>query len=367
MNIKRITQFVAVPFVLASMSQATLSQVTHSDVFFRYVDSKIEIEPQGGRLVIPAAFPDSGFFAQASSNPGFFSETDIGGGTGPSDIITYNVLDDLLFWTDGEFQEPNVATEVRIINNPSFVGETVIGANTGQQLGTFAPLTNSIGQSSGGEFHSHIDFRLEPNPADGDSDDPPPAGAYGLKLSLRSDNSDIADSDPFLIVYQFGIEDETFEASLDSFADLLSTGTAILGDFDADGELTANDIDLLSIEVFKATPRATFDVNSDGVVSEADRSFWIDELASSLSGDADLNGVVEFADFLALSTAFGQTAGWAAGDFDGNGQIQFADFLTLSANFGCSSIVTTQAVPEPNSHFSLVLTMLFGLAIRRRP
>ena len=55
----------------------------------------------------------------------------------------------------------------------------------------------------------------------------------------------------------------------------------------------------------------------------------------TLIGDADCNGVVEFADFLALSTNFGlEGAGWSQGDFDGDGTVAFSDFLGLSGNFG---------------------------------
>ena len=57
--------------------------------------------------------------------------------------------------------------------------------------------------------------------------------------------------------------------------------------------------------------------------------------ASTIPGDADGNGLVEFADFLILSSNFGRTnATNADGDFDGSGTVDFADFLLLSANFG---------------------------------
>ena len=52
-------------------------------------------------------------------------------------------------------------------------------------------------------------------------------------------------------------------------------------------------------------------------------------------GDADGNGVVDFADFLILSANFGRTDGsYADGDFDEDGSVGFSDFLILSGNFG---------------------------------
>lgn len=52
-----------------------------------------------------------------------------------------------------------------------------------------------------------------------------------------------------------------------------------------------------------------------------------------LPGDADLNGSVEFTDFLLLAKNFGQHGVWGDGDFDGNGVVGFSDFLILSQNF----------------------------------
>lgn len=77
------------------MRAAHAQEISHSDVFFTFSESQILITPQSDRLAIPQVMPVGGFFAQANVNPGFFSERDIGGGTAPNDIVSYNVLDDL--------------------------------------------------------------------------------------------------------------------------------------------------------------------------------------------------------------------------------------------------------------------------------
>jgi len=53
-------------------------------------------------------------------------------------------------------------------------------------------------------------------------------------------------------------------------------------------------------------------------------------------GDANLDGFVNFADFLMLSTNFGKEvdAVWADGDFNGDERVDFADFLLLAEEFG---------------------------------
>ncbi len=79
-------------------------------------------------------------------------------------------------------------------------------------------------------------------------------------------------------------------------------------------------------------------------------------------GDVDLNGDVDFVDFLVLSENFGQVGTWWQGDFDGNGTVQFPDFLALSSNFGrdidrvslAQEGLAVSSVPEPTSGVLLI-------------
>ena len=84
-------------------------------------------------------------------------------------------------------------------------------------------------------------------------------------------------------------------------------------------------------------------------------------------GDANLDGEVNFADFLTLSEHFGEGSshdrrGWDEGDFDGNGEVDFPDFLILSENFGAVAAAnpSAAAVPEPTA-VSLAFFGLLGL------
>jgi fibronectin-binding autotransporter adhesin len=82
----------------------------------------------------------------------------------------------------------------------------------------------------------------------------------------------------------------------------------------------------------------------------------------TLLGDANLDGTVNLADFLALRRSFGTTssANWDQGDFDYDGKVDLNDFLILRAHFGQSlpgSIMPlasqvsslTSSVPPPAS------------------
>jgi hypothetical protein len=338
--------------------------IAHSDVSFRYADGRIKIEPQQDRLVIPQVFPTEGFFRQSSSNPGFYSETDVGGGIGPGDAVVYSVLDRLYFW-NGSFQEPAAETTIRIVNNPRSTPDTVISGSTGEQLGGFDPLTNPIGQANAlGDFHAHVDYQLEP--VDSDPDLTPELGAYGVQLTLATDATGVEDSDPFFVVFQFGLENDLFQQALDEFQALLTTG-GLPGDFDDDGALTAADIDLLSVEVNGGSHADAFDLNSDTLVDQQDRVVWVEELAGSYFGDANLDRAVGFSDFVVLSSSYGQTGGWAAGDFDGDQLVEFPDFVLLSTNYGRQAppdSVPMASVPEPLGRHALLLGGMLVCAIR---
>ena len=77
-----------------------------------------------------------------------------------------------------------------------------------------------------------------------------------------------------------------------------------------------------------------FDLNDDGSLSRADVTFLVEDILGTRVGDANLDGGVDFDDFLLLAANFGLPGTWSTGDFDGDGTIQFADFLSLADSFG---------------------------------
>ena len=99
----------------------------------------------------------------------------------------------------------------------------------------------------------------------------------------------------------------------------------------------------------------------DASVVMADCNF---EELGLLGGDFDANGQVDFADFLVLSTNFGEeVANYVDGDIDCNGVVAFEDFLVLSANF--SGQAGAASVPEPTSGWLAVLGMIGLLGCRK--
>ena len=69
-------------------------------------------------------------------------------------------------------------------------------------------------------------------------------------------------------------------------------------------------------------------------MNEDDVEFVVHAVLETEYGDADLDGDVDFSDFLALAANFGKEGGWASGDFDGDGLVTFSDFTILAEQFG---------------------------------
>lgn len=90
--------------------------------------------------------------------------------------------------------------------------------------------------------------------------------------------------------------------------------------------------------------------------------------ANELLGDLNGDGMVDFPDFLTLSSNFNQeTDSYADGDINCDGTVGFTDFLALSGNFGMSLGATAaQSVPEPSSVMLVFLGVLGMLNFRKR-
>jgi hypothetical protein len=141
-------------------------------------------------------------------------------------------------------------------------------------------------------------------------------------------------------------------------------GDVILGDFNRDGVLGVEDVDLVSHEIWDPSGDPMFDLTNDSNVSHADVDHLLG-LTNRLNGDADFDGKVQFSDFLILSENYGQAdSSWSAGDFNSDGLVGFPDFLILANKFGESAQIAA-SVPEP-SGVVMIAIALAGTLRRRR-
>lgn len=206
----------------------------HSDVEFSYVNEKIEVELSSeGVLVFESEFPLAGLERQFTSEPGFISETAEGLGIGSNETIVYNVLSGLMVWDGANLSSAPAGVQLRTNHLVPNVPDTIIAGDSNLQPGvisiTPADTRNLVGISDGvGNFHFDLNWFLEPNL--GPALPPPPAfGAYGILLSLSTSAGGIADSEPFALVFNFGLATDAFEAAIDEFSHLVPEGSTLGG------------------------------------------------------------------------------------------------------------------------------------------
>ena len=76
----------------------------------------------------------------------------------------------------------------------------------------------------------------------------------------------------------------------------------------------------------------------------------------TLNGDANLDGVVNIADFSRLAGNFNLVGGWSQGDFNYDGTVGIADFSALAANFNLSAAAEPAARPTGGLFGTRVVT-----------
>lgn len=254
---------------LFAMAGKTRAQIDHDDVEFRYQEGQIVVETPTELGIAPAEFPTSGIFRQFAGEPGFVSEVDAGMGINPDDVIAYNVLGDLMYWDGAAFTPPAAGMQIRIENNGA--PDTVVSGESGLQPGGFSPSTNTIGAADVvGDFHSHIDFFLEPNNSP-EAPPPPAFGAYGIKLNLTTNAAGIADSVPLFLTFNFGLSDAAFDEAIVAFSGMLPP--LLPGDYDRSGDVGPEDFQLWH-DTFGSTTDLRADGNDDRLINAADYVVW---------------------------------------------------------------------------------------------
>ena len=154
----------------------------------------------------------------------------------------------------------------------------------------------------------------------------------------------------------------TLSANLADYRDaILSLSEYQIGDFDNDGILTENDINLLTGVVLSRVDPPTFDLNGDSTVDGADRKIWIEDLAFTFYGDSSFDGQFSSRDFVAVfqnstyEDSIRGNSAWSSGDWNGDREFNSSDlvlaFRQASYEKGPRSrdrVPGPVVVPEPN-------------------
>ena len=127
----------------------------------------------------------------------------------------------------------------------------------------------------------------------------------------------------------------------------------MLGDFDDDLTLGCADVDALVAEIASGGVDLAFDLTGDGMIDTVDLEAWLSVAGTHnvggpyLLGDANLDGVVDGADFVIWNgNKFTSHPSWCAGDFTADGVIDGADFIAWNTNKFMMSEQVAAAVPE---------------------
>jgi hypothetical protein len=152
---------------------------------------------------------------------------------------------------------------------------------------------------------------------------------------------------------------------------MLTESAGVVGDFDSSGALDGPDIDDLTGQSASGTNNATYDLNADSLVNEADVQFWVKDLFNSWIGDANLNGEFNSSDLVAVLASGTYEADvdsvWTTGDFNGDGRTNSSDLVAALADGGYElGPRATAAVPEPATVVSLSAALMLMLLRRRR-
>jgi hypothetical protein len=171
-----------------------------------------------------------------------------------------------------------------------------------------------------------------------------------------------------------GAESGVVDGQASGIAYIFNVSFADLADVNDDGAVTAADIDAVSAAIRAGSTDAMFDLNHDEVVSPIDRILWVRALNHTFFGDANLDGVFDSSDMVAVFQV-GQyeddvagNSGWAQGDWDGDSDFTSSDLVVAFQEGGYENGPRTAvaSVPEPHSMILLLIGCLALAAPRRR-
>ncbi|SEN04782.1 dockerin type I domain-containing protein [Nitrosomonas marina] len=261
-------------------------------------DGTLPIEAITKKRIFPVDFRDLSGGDFSTRNPGFQS---IRGAMLPNELLSYRALGKLKYWDPAlsTWNDAPPKVQIRLFggleasaeilsdfsqcagqllcfseNILGFDGSTVFSGNGihgSQELVVDITGANGI-------LHTHLSFFLENQ----DGETGGPDGAYLIEMQLVS-NARFFPSDPFLILFNAGIDSVAFGAALKSLTgesgniDLPQQPElpiSIPGDVDLDGDVDRIDVALILLaaqnnETLNAS-NAAFDVDKDGFITRDD-------------------------------------------------------------------------------------------------
>jgi hypothetical protein len=129
----------------------------------------------------------------------------------------------------------------------------------------------------------------------------------------------------------------------------MASAPELTGDFDLNGTLGAEDIDLLFAQIRAVPPNSRFDLNEDGRVDARDRDYLVHDLLQTVYGDANLDGQFTSRDLVLIFQAgeyednIADNSTWTEGDWNGDGEFTTRDLVLAFQSGGYRSALSGKA------------------------
>lgn len=260
----------------------------------------LPLENATGRLIFLADFRDFSGGDFKTKNPGFQSAQNA---LLPNELLSYRALGTLKYWDPvlSAWGNPPYGIQVRLFGGLEASSQVISDySQCAGQLFCFSEGGSGVDGStvfsadgilgspelvvdvtnSNGVLHTHLSFFLE----NWQSEIGGPVGAYLVTMQLIS-NARYFSSEPFLILFNAGLDENAFATALLALIGEPSDRdpipqpvipVSIPGDVDLDGDVDRIDVALILLAAQNNEPlqpeNARFDVNGDGIIDRADAS-----------------------------------------------------------------------------------------------
>ena len=286
----------------------------------------------------------------SSSTPGI-GVTNAANGLATDTELFLEVTTGLVYW-DGSVVTPTTA-ELSVFA-PNFQSTYRVDSSSSRQTGM------RWGTYTGARFWEEDGlFTLRPSLAG--------TGVYGFGIRITSQS--YRGTEEFLLPFVYGnFAPDTQTLGFNALRNAMIRPLA--GDFDGNGELNAEDIDLLVQALAIGTPDTSFDLNRDNIVDIEDHRYWVESIKSTYIGDANLDGEFNSSDLIQVfqlaeyEDLIPENSTWTTGDWTGDFEFDSTDFIAAfqGGGYEIGSRSIAASVPEPNLS---TLALLFGFGVLR--